>query len=94
MADSLRFIVRRSFTLSGRGTVALGYIETGAVQVGDELVLLHDDERRTVTCEGIGGGVRVRDWNLSDPAPILLMLPELQPEQLAPGDVIVSAARF
>jgi len=47
VVESLRFVVRESFTLSGRGTVALGYIESGTVVVGDDLVLMHEDDHRT-----------------------------------------------
>lgn len=52
VVEPLRFIVRESFTLSGRGTVALGYIESGTVMVGDDLVLIHEDDRRPVAGSG------------------------------------------
>lgn len=93
VGETFRFVVRRSFVLGGRGTVALGYIEAGTVRVGDELMLLHGDERRSVRCAGIAGGVRIADWKSGDPAPVGLMLPELQPNELAAGDLLVSPTR-
>jgi hypothetical protein len=91
--EPFRFAVRNAFTRDDRGTVALGYIESGTVRVRDELVLLHHNDRRTVRCAGITDGVRIADWEPGDPAPIRLMLPELETRDLAPGDVLESADR-
>ena len=90
--QSLRFVVHGAFTLTGRGTVAWGHIESGEVRLGDALTLFHGDEQRTVTCTGIAP-LKMRTWKQGDPAPIGLMLPALQPEDLASGDVLVSAPR-
>jgi len=87
----LRFRVRAAFTISGRGTVAIGYIEQGAVRVGDRLTLLHEGACRVVTCAGVAGGVRLADWTPGEPAPIGLMLPELRPDDLTEGDVLLAA---
>lgn len=86
--EGFRFLVSAVFTITGRGTVAAGIVESGDVRTGDLVAVIHGDARRVVTCQGVEG---MRVTPPTNPPTIGLLLPELELSDASPGDVIVSA---
>ena len=49
----LRLVVSGVFTITGRGTVAVGIAEQGRVQPGDRVEVIHGATRTITTCHGL-----------------------------------------
>ena len=86
---TFRLRVRDVFTLTGRGTSVVGYIEQGSVQVGD---LLRVERTGAASLLKDFGGARDAGWKPGDTAPVGLVLPDLDLMDLAEGDVLVTDA--
>jgi translation elongation factor EF-Tu-like GTPase len=84
-----RFRVREAFTLTGRGTVVAGYIESGELRAGDHLVLIHGDERIPVVCQG-ASPLREAGWLPGDSVLVGLSIPDLPAERAAADDLVTS----
>ena len=83
----LRLVVSAVFTIAGRGTLAMGIVEQGRVEVGDRVEVIHGATRTTTICRGIEMFVR-RDSGC-DPREIGLLLPELATDDVTDGDLIL-----
>lgn len=86
---AFRLRVKDTFTLTGRGSAVVGYIEHGEVNVGDALVVERTGSRAVVRDVG---GVREASWRPGDAAPIGLVLPGLDLATVQKGDFLVAAA--
>ena len=87
---SLRFRVRESFALTGRGTVAAGHVEQGEVQPGDRLLLYRGTRTSVVvSCAGVSP-IRESGWAAGHAVLVGLLLPGLSPSEVAPGDEITT----
>ena len=55
---------------AGCGTAVIGFIEQGAVHVGDNLQIIREDgvAGQEVTCRGVES-VRKADWHRGEPVP-------------------------
>ncbi|WP_327139032.1 hypothetical protein [Nocardia sp. NBC_01327] len=86
-----RFLVDSVFTITGRGTAVIGVIEAGTVSIGDLLRVIKADGKPgpAATCRAIEGVYRA-GRNPGDPAPVGLIVPELQKNDLAPGDLLIT----
>ncbi|MFD3506511.1 hypothetical protein [Nocardia sp. NPDC058666] len=91
VGEQFRFHVDAVFTVTGRGTVAAGYIESGEVTAGDQLqvVRANGQEGPSAVCLAIDGFTR-RDAQPGQPAQVGIVFRELQISDFEPGDVIVS----
>ena len=86
--EPFRFRVASAFSLTGRGTVVLGYIEAGTFSVGDRLRV--DRQGGPVgVCED-WGGTRMADWTPGDPVLVGLKRPALARDDVSEGDFLVS----
>jgi translation elongation factor EF-Tu-like GTPase len=83
----LRLVVSAVFTITGRGTVAMGRAEQGRVQAGDRVEVIHGATRTMTTCRGIETFLR-RDSGC-DPREIGLLLPDLATSDVTEGDLIL-----
>ena len=86
--EQFRFIVREAFTITGRGTVVMGFVDAGRIHVGDDLALVHDDTARIVRCRGVE---MVNRKPYRSPPDLGLLIPELAPTDVRAGDVLRSA---
>jgi elongation factor Tu len=88
--EPLRFVVRDAFIITGRGTVAAGYIETGRVRTGDEVEWVREDEARRVRVLAVEF---IRQVPIQDPPTMGLIVSDLTPSDLQPGDIFRSPRR-
>lgn len=88
MGSSLpfRFVVVTSYTSEGKGTIVAGTVEQGDVTMGATLVV--EANGRASALRGLSG-LRQPDGK---PMLLALELPELAPEDVAEGDVLVVAS--
>jgi selenocysteine-specific translation elongation factor len=83
---SFQFTVRNVFTLTGRGTVVLGRIDAGLVNVGDSLQV--ERTGQSVLVKSIES---VRDKHSGTPQPSVgLMIGDVPVSALVAGDVLRS----
>jgi len=82
-----RFTVDAVFSITGRGTAIVGFIEAGPIRTGDTLRIIREDGDLTTTCNGVEGVYR-RSRALGEPAPVGLLV-KLAPTEIKAGDVIV-----
>ncbi len=85
-----RFRVKEAWTGSGRGTVLVGHVESGAVQPGDDLLLVRGDDQIAFVCGG-ASPIREAGWQKGDPVLVGLLAPSLTPGGVTQGDLVVSA---
>ncbi|WP_040816627.1 hypothetical protein [Nocardia concava] len=89
--EPFRFPVEDVFTLTGRGTVAAGHIESGTVRMGDRLRIVRADGRPgpSGTCSWVDVPCRI-GRRAPEPTFIGLIFRDLKKSDFAPGDVLVS----
>jgi translation elongation factor EF-Tu-like GTPase len=87
--ESFRFEVTAVFTITGRGTVAAGVVESGVVCIGDVVEVRHGDGRRLARCAGVE---LMTSRPPKSPRQIGLLLPDLELADICPGDIIVSTS--
>jgi elongation factor Tu len=92
-ADRFRFRIDGVFTIAGRGTVVVGFIEQGAVRAGDRLQLIRGDgtEGPVVVCRSVEFVDR-SGWRPGDPVTVGLIVPDLSGHDAARGDMLVGEA--
>jgi elongation factor Tu len=83
--SGFRFTVQDVFTISGRGTVVTGRVETGSVRVGDTVRV--NGSGRTDTVDGIEM-FRKRTETASAGDNVGLLLRHLRREDIGSGDVL------
>ena len=76
------FVVRSSFTVTGRGTYVAGYVESGEVRTGDELRWIEADNTRCATCRAVEG---VYELPLQEPTTIALAVDDGAPQDFIEG---------
>jgi translation elongation factor EF-Tu-like GTPase len=84
--EPFRFVVTAVYTVTGRGTVAAGLVQSGAVRAGNPLVVLHGDERLRTTCIGVE---MIHARPPIDQRTIGLLLQDVRKDQVTVGDEIV-----
>jgi translation elongation factor EF-Tu-like GTPase len=92
-ADRFRFRIDDVFAIAGRGTVVAGFIEQGAVRVGDRLRLIRSDgtEGPVVVCRSVEVVDR-SGWRPGDPVTVGLIVPDLSGHDAARGDMLAGEA--
>lgn len=88
-AEPFHFIVRDAFVITGRGTVAIGFITSGVVHTGDELEFLHGDTRRIIRCRGVE---TVNRKPYRNPPDLGLVISDVEPADITAGDVLRTPA--
>jgi translation elongation factor EF-Tu-like GTPase len=85
-----RFRIDGVFTITGRGTAIMGFIEQGTVRVGDTLQIVRADGTAgpDFTCRGVES-VRQADWRPGDPVPIGLLAGNLLRHEVGQGDYLI-----
>jgi translation elongation factor EF-Tu-like GTPase len=81
-----RFTVDAVFSITGRGTAIIGFIEAGTIRVGDMLRVIKGDGDLTTRCKGVES-VRQASWTPGDPVPVGLLV-DLARSEVKAGDVI------
>jgi len=79
------------FAIRERGLLACGVVEGGAVHTGDEVIVSHGAEEFAAVCQGIEM-IRFSEDSDIDRRTIGLLLPALNKDQIAEGDVVRSAS--
>ena len=85
-----RLVVREVFTITGRGLVAAGSIESGAIRTGEVVNVVHEGRVQSVECRGVE---IIRTIRPLDYVPVGLLLPELTKDDVAAGDPITRGPR-
>jgi len=78
------------FTLTGRGTVVIGPIESGVIRSGESVEIWDGDALVCTVPVAVGGGLRGRDV---DPRSIPLLLGDLDRNLLRAGQTVRRSAR-
>ncbi|MFD6156532.1 hypothetical protein ACFWF7_18340 [Nocardia sp. NPDC060256] len=88
--EQFRFLIEAAFTVTGRGTAVVGYVESGVTSVGDRLHLVRADGRLGPSdiCWAIEAVINAGQQP-DQPAPIGLVFRTLRKSDFEPGDVIV-----
>src|SRR5580700_9215189 len=81
-----RFAVESVFTITGRGTAVIGYIQVGTIRTGDMLKIIREGEDLTTKCTGVES-VYSGQLAPEDPVPVGLLL-DLDRSQIAAGDMM------
>lgn len=91
--DQFRFRIDEVFTITGRGIVVAGFIEQGAVRVGDRLRLVRSNgtEGPVVACRSVEFADRP-GWRPGDPVTVGLIVPDLAGHDAARGDMLAGEA--
>ncbi len=89
--DSLfRMIVNDVFFIRGRGTVVTGQIESGTLNIGDEIYLRRSNSSRKVTVNGIEMFRKLLDQaKAGDNVGVLLR--DLTKQEVEKGDVLLGS---
>jgi translation elongation factor EF-Tu-like GTPase len=87
VVEDFRFLVAAVITIQGRGTTLLGVTQSGSVRIMDRVAVVHEGHHRVVTCRGVEMG---NVHPPGDPRTIGLLLPELDPSEVADGDLVQS----
>jgi hypothetical protein len=82
---SPRFVVRQSFVMTGFGTVAAGYFESGHGRSGDGLEWWHDGTLHVGRCAAV---VTIREVPIQDPVTVGIVIDGASPYDIREGDVI------
>jgi translation elongation factor EF-Tu-like GTPase len=92
-AGWFQFRIHDVFAITGRGTVVAGFIEQGAVRVGDRLRFIRGDgtEGPVVVCRSVEFVDR-SGWRPGDPVTVGLIVPDLSGHDAARGDMLVGEA--
>lgn len=87
-ASGFRITVEDTFTITGRGTVIVGKVESGAVAVGDEVILLRlDGSSRKVIVTGIEQFRKIKDRAVAGDN-VGLLLRGLTKNDIGKGDIL------
>jgi elongation factor Tu len=78
------------FTLTGRGTVVIGPVESGVIRTGESVQIWDGDALVATVSVAVGGGLRGRDV---DPRSIPLLLGDLDKALLRAGQTVRRSAR-
>jgi translation elongation factor EF-Tu-like GTPase len=81
-----RFTVESVFTITGRGTAVIGYIQAGTIRTGDMLKVIRKEGDLTTSCKGVESVCRPQ-LAPKDPVPVGLLL-DLDQSQITAGDII------
>jgi hypothetical protein len=85
----LRFVVRDAFTIS-RGTLLVGFMQSGVVRSGDEIELIGAIGSRMLRCLGVE---MVNRKPYRTPPDLGILVSDLLPADVVAGDVIRSPAQ-
>lgn len=87
-AASFRIMVQDVFSITGRGTVITGTVETGSVSVGDSVTLRRvDGSARTVTVTGIEKFRQITDTAVKGEN-VGILLRGVERNEVGRGDVL------
>lgn len=89
-AARFRFRIDHIFTITGRGTAVIGFIEQGVVRTGDRLRLVCGDgaEGPAVVCTSVDVPRKV-GWRPGDPVAVGLLVPDLGRHDAVRGDILI-----
>lgn len=84
-----RITVEDVFTITGRGTVITGRVETGSVSVGDVVTLVRKDgSSRSVTITGIEAFRKIKN-SAAAGENVGLLLRQVNRDEVGKGDVLI-----
>ena len=87
---TFRMTVEDVFSIRGRGTVVTGKVESGMINVGDEIFLLGQTGPRKVTVSGLEMFKKIQ--NMAWPGDnVGVLLAEVTKDQVRRGDVLAGS---